>query len=240
MSERFVTSDGLRLWAAEGGEGPPVLLGSGGPGCCDYLGPVAAMIADLARVIRYDPRGCGRSEPAPAYDLESCLADLENIRRACGFDRWIVGGHSWGADLALIYALEHPDRTAGLICLAGGRVHNDREWHQTYQRRKQAGGERVPEFEYPPNQTVNEQVNRAWRRYIQDPTLFRRISRLAAPAIFIYGEQDIRPSWPVEQVANLMPNARFERVAGAAHYLWLARPDELRRLLRAFIAAMHR
>jgi proline iminopeptidase len=30
-----------------------------------------------------------------------------------------VGGHSWGANLALFYALAHPDRTLGVIYLAG-------------------------------------------------------------------------------------------------------------------------
>ncbi|MDQ3397591.1 MAG: alpha/beta hydrolase, partial [Deinococcota bacterium] len=145
-TEVFVTSRGARLWTVRQGQGYPVMLLNGGPGCCDYLGPVAGMIDDMAQVIRFEQRGCGRSEPAPPYDLESSLRDLEAIRRHYGIERWIIGGHSWGPDLALAYTLKHPSRVTGLIGIAGGRIHNDREWHKAYSRRKEEEGEAQPDF----------------------------------------------------------------------------------------------
>ncbi|HKY44586.1 MAG TPA: alpha/beta hydrolase [Pyrinomonadaceae bacterium] len=233
--ENFVNSDGVRLWSVQSGQGFPVMLCNGGPGCCDYLQPVAAMLDDMAHVIRFEERGCGRSESAPAYDIETCFADLENIRNYYNLDRWIIGGHSWGADLALLYALEYPSRVAGLLCIAGGRIHNDRSWHHEYKRRKAEEGERLPEFTYPPNRDVNEQLNRACKTYIQKPDLLLKISKLQAPALFVYGERDIRPSWPVKQVAQLMPNARFEMIDGAEHVIWFSHENELRLLLREFV-----
>jgi proline iminopeptidase len=135
--ETFVNSNGVSIWTTRKGTvGPPVLLCNGGAGCCDYLEPVANLIDDIAQVIRFEQRGCGRSDSQQPYDIETCLFDLETIRKHYGIDRWIVGGHSWGADLALIYALEHPTKVAGLICISGGRMHNDREWHNEYERRK--------------------------------------------------------------------------------------------------------
>jgi proline iminopeptidase len=59
--------------------------------------------------------------------VEACLADLEAIREDYGIERWIVAGHSSGADLAFAYALHYPERVYGFICIAGGRIHNDRE-----------------------------------------------------------------------------------------------------------------
>jgi proline iminopeptidase len=38
-----------------------------------------------------------------------------------------VGGHSWGANLALLYALAHPDNTLGVIYLAGSGLTRDFE-----------------------------------------------------------------------------------------------------------------
>ncbi len=32
------------------------MMYNGGPGCCDYWGPVAAMMDDVAQVIRYEQR----------------------------------------------------------------------------------------------------------------------------------------------------------------------------------------
>jgi len=55
------------------------------------------------------------------------------------------------------------------------------------------------------------------------------------PALFVYGECDIRPSWPIEQVAQLLPNADFHLIAGADHHCWVTHPEELRAALRAFV-----
>lgn len=209
------------------------MLCNGGPGCCDYLEPVAQMLDDVASVIRFEQRGCGRSESVPPYNIETCLTDLENIRKDYGVEQWIIAGHSWGADLALLYALEHTSRVAGLICISGGRVHNDREWHKEYERRKEE--ERVPPFLYPPNREVNKQLNSDWKRYIQNPDLLSSISRLRVPALFVYGERDIRPSWPVEQIARLMPAAHFDLIEGAEHVVWFSHDNELRMLLREFV-----
>jgi proline iminopeptidase len=235
MSESFVISEGVSIWTTRTGAGYPVMLCSGGPGCCDYLAPVAEMLDDMAQVIRFEQRGCGRSQHAPPYDIETCLTDLESVRTHHGVDRWVIGGHSWGADLALTYALERPERVAGLVCVSGGRVHNDREWHAEYKRRKEQEGERLPRFDYPPNMEVNRQLSLSWKRYVQNPELLGAISRLSVPALFVYGGRDIRPSWPVEQVARLMPDARFELIEGAEHVIWFSHPTELRSLLRTFI-----
>ena len=234
--ENFVNSNGVRLWTVQTGQGFPVILCNGGPGCCDYLQPVAAMLDDKAHVIRFEERGCGRSESAPSYDIETCLADLESIRNYYHIERWIIGGHSWGADLALLYAIEHPSRVAGVICIAGGRIQNDRSWHDEYKRRKTEEGERLPQFIYPPNRDVNEQLNRAWKTYIQKPDLLLKLSKLQVPALFVYGERDIRPSWTIKQVAELMPNARFEMIDRAEHVIWFSHENELRVQLREFVS----
>ena len=235
MTEQFVSSDGVQLWTVAQGNSIPIVLCNGGPGCCDYLAPVAAMLDGIAQVIRFEARGCGRSDAMPPYTVATCLADLEAIRRHYGVERWIVGGHSAGADLALAYALEYPEKVLGVICISGGRVHNDREWHRIYSERRDQGLEILPAFDYPPNLEVNAEVNRSWKQYIQRPSLLRELAHLERPALFVYGECDIRPSWPIEQVAQLLPNADFHLIAGADHHCWVTHPEELRAALRAFV-----
>ncbi len=113
------TDDGVRLWTATGGSGPPLVLCHGGPGLWDDQGPVAEMVEDLVTVYRWDQRGCGRSTASGPYTVARFVADLEAIRRHFGHTRWIVGGHSWGATLALRYAFTHPERVAALLYLSG-------------------------------------------------------------------------------------------------------------------------
>ncbi len=227
ISERLIAVDGAELWMAEQGTGVPLVLCNGGPGCCDYLGPVAAMIEDVALAYRWEPRGCGRSSPGGPYDLRTSLSDLDALRALLGHERWVVGGHSAGANLALAYALEYPGRVRALVYLSGGGVQDDRQWHAAYEGGKARRGERLPEFEFPYNPQVNRVGNASWRAFIKQPTLLRRMAELEVPCLAVHGGEDIRPDWPVRQLVHLLPDARFELIEGAEHHIELTRPGEL-------------
>jgi proline iminopeptidase len=112
---RAVTPDGTALWLARTGSGPPLVLCHGGPGLWDYLEPLARLVDDVLFVHRYDQRGCGRSAGDGPYTVTQFLADLDWVRHAAGQASWWVGGHSWGAELALRYALAYPGRTRGVV-----------------------------------------------------------------------------------------------------------------------------
>ena len=64
-----------------------------------------------------------------------------------GLDRIAVAGHSWGAGLALRYALAHPDRVGALVSMSG----IDLRWndhHAAYDRERRARlGADLPRFE---------------------------------------------------------------------------------------------
>ncbi|MEO5928602.1 MAG: alpha/beta fold hydrolase, partial [Candidatus Kapaibacterium sp.] len=92
-SERIININGIGIFMRSQGTGIPIVLCHGGPGACDNLGIVAGMIDDIATVYRYDQRGCGRSERQPPYHVATHVADLEELRRGLGVERWIVGGH---------------------------------------------------------------------------------------------------------------------------------------------------
>jgi pimeloyl-ACP methyl ester carboxylesterase len=69
------------------------------------------------RVIAYDARGHGGSTPAPtsgAYGYEQLSADLGAVLDAAGVRRAVLAGASMGAQTAVRYALEHPERVAAL------------------------------------------------------------------------------------------------------------------------------
>lgn len=233
QTEQLIEVAGAKLWTTRQGEGFPVLLSSGGPGCCDYLAPVAAMIDDLAEVFRWEQRGCGRSEAAELYSLEQCLDDLEGLRKTFGLERWVIGGHSWGANLGLIYALEYPERTAAVIHLSGTSF--DEDWKAAYHEGLETRGERQPDYAYPPNMEVNRLVNASHKLYLRDPALPGRVKALQIPVLVVHGDRDIRPTDMAERLAAMLPQGRLEIIPEAEHVLWLTHAAELRRILRDFL-----
>ena len=106
MDSRIVEVDGVALHVAVTGAGPDVVVLTGGPGCVQYLEK-----DDLSppghRAWYPEPRGVGRSGGGP-HTMERAIADLEAMREEVGVSTWTVVGHSWGSDLGLRYAVEHP------------------------------------------------------------------------------------------------------------------------------------
>ncbi|MBA2247346.1 MAG: alpha/beta hydrolase [Chloroflexia bacterium] len=235
MAERSVDVNGATLWVAETGQGDPVILCNGGPGCCDYLEPVASMLDDRSLVYRWEQRGCGRSSAEGPFDLATTLRDLDGLRNALGHDRWIVGGHSWGATLALIYAMAFPERTHAVIMIAGRGLQNDRSWQDAYHTGRDAGLDQVPTMAYPYNHEVNRVLNADSKTYIRRPTLWRDLANLRVPALIVDGATDIRPSWPNEQIAELLPCSTYLRIEGAGHCPWFTHAGELRDHLQGFL-----
>lgn len=112
--------DGHRIYVEQCGnpQGIPVVVLHGGPG--GGCSPAMRRYFDPAvyRVILFDQRGCGRSRPHASVIQNTTwhlVADIEVIRQTLGIDRWMVFGGSWGATLALVYAITHPERATNLV-----------------------------------------------------------------------------------------------------------------------------
>jgi pimeloyl-ACP methyl ester carboxylesterase len=69
------------------------------------------------RVVAYDARGHGESDPAAPYDYPSLTTDLLGVLDERGIDRAVLAGASMGAHTAARAALEAPDRVAGLVLI---------------------------------------------------------------------------------------------------------------------------
>jgi proline iminopeptidase len=138
MDETVLTDDGVRLWAVRVGEGDPVVFCHGGPGLWDTMGDVSELLADRATAHRWDQRGCGRSQRCGPYSVARSVADLDAVRRHFGLARMALLGHSWGAHLALRYALDHPERVSRLVYVAGYGIDPKTTWREAYQRNLRA------------------------------------------------------------------------------------------------------
>lgn len=119
MTDRIVERDGVRLVVEEAGEGTPVVLLHGLTATRRYVVMGSrALERGGHRVISYDARGHGQSGPAPllsAYGYDELASDLLAVMNACGVERAVVAGASMGAHTLLRFALDAPERVAGVV-----------------------------------------------------------------------------------------------------------------------------
>jgi len=125
---RYAKSGGAHIAYQVVGQGPPdiVLV----PG---FVSNVEAVweephysrflehLSSFARVILYDKRGTGMSDPVPVSELptlEQRIDDLRAVLLAVGSERPTLFAWSEGGAFSLLYAATHPEWTGGLILVA--------------------------------------------------------------------------------------------------------------------------
>jgi pimeloyl-ACP methyl ester carboxylesterase len=95
----------------------------------------------------------------------------------------------------------------------------------------------------PPTETLEQwDLNRemtfriAWKPYMYNASLPHLLGGVATPALVVWGREDrIVPLECGERFAKALPNARLHVVEGAGHFVEMERPDELARLVSAFL-----
>lgn len=122
-SEGYVDVGPGSVWYESVGKGPAILLLHGGPGASsDYLVPLMDLARDGYQVVRYDQLGSRRSDKPDDvrhWALPRFVAEVETVRRALGLGQMRLVGQSWGAFLALEYALHHQEHLHCLVLYSG-------------------------------------------------------------------------------------------------------------------------
>lgn len=117
MTSTARTADGARLaWRSRGG-GEPLLLISGQAVDATAWDAVIPDLSRRFRVITFDHRGIGRSEPGAdeAYTTRSFARDAAAVLDAAGVDRAHIYGHSMGGRVAQWLAIDHAPRVGALV-----------------------------------------------------------------------------------------------------------------------------
>ncbi len=260
--------DGCRLWATSIGDGAPLILCHGGPGMWDYFEDVAEMLHGAFRVVRWDQRGCGRSERRGPYSIARSLADLDAVRDELAGPRTAVLGHSWGAHLALRYALEHRSRVSHLIYVSGTGVDADRGWHPHYKRNLRARlGTRLERpakdrelavlqwsADFADEGTARQHAERLATPWLGvnyecneaiNAEVKRELGAVAAqcrsldvPVLIVDGTEDIRPRWAVDSLYEALPDVQRVSLAGAGHLPWVENREEFTQAVTTFLSCL--
>lgn len=114
-----VPVEGGELFAARSGEGAPVLAIHGLSANHRTWAPLLPL--DGIDLVAVDLRGRGASGGLPGpFGMAAHAEDMVRVLDHLGIERAVVAGHSMGAYVAAVLAVEHPDRVAGLMLVDGG------------------------------------------------------------------------------------------------------------------------
>ncbi len=112
------------------GTGPDTMVViHGGPGLSmDYFLADLEPLGDRLTLIFYDQRGTGRStlvSDSAHLAASWFVEDLDAIRSHFGLERLSLLGHSWGAGVAALYAMQYPDRVDRMLIVGGLPLHQE-------------------------------------------------------------------------------------------------------------------
>jgi pimeloyl-ACP methyl ester carboxylesterase len=121
-----VASGDLVLRGEEVGEGPPILLAHGLTATRRYVVHGSNALPRRGyRLVSYDARGHGESDPGPAgsYGYSELAADLAAVvGERVGGAPAVLAGHSMGAHTIVRFALANPEGIAGLVLIGPAAI----------------------------------------------------------------------------------------------------------------------
>ncbi len=263
-----VRVNGVSLYYEVTGDGPPLVLAHGFACGLRMWDPQVTALAGSWRVVTYDARGHGISEaPADpaAYSQPIAVADLRALLEHLEIRRAPIGGLSMGGNIALNFALAHPELVTALVVADTGAGSDDTgDWvatvHALADTLERGGIEAFadaalsnPLFaRYAAQGPAAERFIRsclmthrarglahtAREVLAKRPTLYSLappLRELSIPTLLIVGEHD-EPCLKVHRfLADTIPGARHVLVPGVGHLTNLEAPDAVNRAVTAFL-----
>jgi pimeloyl-ACP methyl ester carboxylesterase len=120
---RFIDIDGIAVHYVDQGEGQPIVLLHGNGALVEdwFISGIIDRLTRRFRVIAIDRPGSGYTD-RPRDRLWTPSAQAALMRRVAarlGLERPVVVGHSWGAMVAMAWALDHQNELGGIVLMSG-------------------------------------------------------------------------------------------------------------------------
>ena len=187
-------------------------------------------VASFARVINFDRRGSGLSDPvAEAPTLEQRMDDVRAVMDAAGSERAALVGISEGVSMSLLFAATYPDRVQALVC-CGGMARSTEDVDYPWAAPAEALLESGVEFVLP-HWGEGAMIDLAAPSQVDNPesrAFFARMERASAsPGMLgslaqMFIDIDVRDVVPSVHAPTLILHRRHDRLVNVRNGRWLA------------------
>jgi class 3 adenylate cyclase len=187
-------------------------------------------LASFARVVNFDRRGSGLSDPVPeAPTLEQRMDDVRAVMDAAGSERAALLGISEGTSMSLLFAATYPDRVQALVCYGGmarSTWAEDYPWATPVEALAQSGAELIsPHWGEgamidvgAPSQSDNPDARTffgRWERASASPGMIGSLVQM-------FFDIDVRHVLPSVHVPTLVLHRQRDRLVNVRNGRWLA------------------
>jgi pimeloyl-ACP methyl ester carboxylesterase len=222
-------------------------------------------LASFSRLIVFDKRGTGLSDPVPLDalpTLEQRMDDVRAVMDAVGSERAAVFGNSEGGQMSVMFAATYPERTTALVtqgAFAKRLRSPDYPWAPTPEAREREIQDIEASWADLDVTTLAPSGDEAFKRRLA--TYFRRSASPAVGGAFLRmnTQTDIRAVLPtirvptlvvhrtgdldvnVEEgrwIASQIPEARFVELPGRDHVPWVGNQDEVLDEIEEFLTGV--
>jgi len=258
---QFATVNGVTLHYQVIGasEGAPLLVFSNSLGTDFRIwrDVIVRFVGECA-VLTYDQRGHGLSDVGDApYRIDDHVDDLAALLDHLGQKQAIICGVSVGGLIAQGLAVSRPDLVKALIlCDTAHKIGTTESWNQRIEAIESKGIEPIadsilerwftPAFRAPANPEYRGYRNMLIRQpvagyigtcaAVRDADFTESSAKLDIPVICVVGEHDgSTPPDLVLSTAKIIPNARYEVIAGSGHIPSIEQPEMLVGIIKAFM-----
>ncbi|GAB4313281.1 MAG: alpha/beta fold hydrolase [Bacteroidales bacterium] len=247
-----------------GEEGTPLIILHGIFGISDNWVTIGRRLGENFRVFIPDQRNHGQSPHSSTFNYFALVEDLAEFINDHHLYNPIIIGHSMGGKVAMNFALEYPGRVEKLVVIdISVRSYPARPEHMmVLQTMMDADFDRYP-TRAEMQRFIEERIRQprlqkfvmknlqivgrkrlSWRLNIQGiyenlDHVFSAVEHpgtFTGPTLFIRGgNSDYVPEEDFERIRKNFPNAQFETIKGASHWVHADRPDELCSVLTNFL-----
>lgn len=239
----YAEVNGIRLFYAAIGDGPPVVLLHGGLSNSDYWGHQVQALSPHHRVILVDSRGHGRStRDARPYGYDLMADDVVGLLDVLKVPKADVVGWSDGGIIGIDLALRHPDRVGRVFAFAANTVtsgvKDGVEKDPTFAAFITRAGEEYGKLSPTPKDydAFVEQISHMWAS--QPNWTDAQLRAITTPILVVDGDHDeaIKREH-TESIAATIPGAGLLILPNASHFAFLQNPDLFNAAVLNFIDA---
>ncbi|MEM2141878.1 MAG: alpha/beta hydrolase [Candidatus Thorarchaeota archaeon] len=209
------------------------------------------------RILRFDLHGHGRSiKPGKRFTIRNYVTDMGLLLDHLNWDRDIIlMGHSLGGMVALVYALENPQRVKKLVVASSYCFVSNEAVTDVLTRVKSNPIDKfalgiskrglVPYDEETAKWVASLVADHMTQNDAMLATaasagfnICEQLKHLNIPTLLVVGEHDITtPVWASEMLHDWLPNSTIVKIKGAGHLVILDHSDEFNRTVAEFLGS---